>query len=66
MKKLLYGIGFGRVVADCFMSCRTDISVDRWAETNAILLWQQGNIIGFMMPAAFVVPAIYLNVAERK
>ena len=62
MKKLLYGIGF--VVLSLIVSCLAgQIFCILFGSMDIIAT---GNIIGFMMPAAFVVPAIYLNVAERK
>lgn len=63
MKKLLYGIGF--VVLSLIVSCLAgQIFCILFGSMDIIMA--TGNIIGFMMPAAFVVPTIYLNVAERK
>lgn len=63
MKKLLYGIGF--VVLSLIVSFLAgQIFCILFGSTDIIIA--TGNIIGFMMPAVFMVPAIYLNVADRK
>lgn len=63
MKKLLYGIGF--VVLSLIVSFLAgQIFCILFGSTDIIIA--TGNIIGFMMPAVFMLPAIYLSASGRK
>ena len=63
MKKLLYGIGF--VVLSLIVSCLAgQIFCILFGSYDIVIA--TGNIIGFMMPAVFMLPAIYLSASGRK